>query len=61
MVIAGGGILELSINFIQQDSLRWVRQTEDILEEGLEMFGAIVFLSGLLAHQQILRRRVSGS
>ena len=42
------------------ETLRWLHQVEIIVEETLEMVGAVLFLSGLLIHQHALRRNASG-
>ena len=57
MIIFGGWGLEITINFLNHDALQWVWDIETVFEESLEMFGAIVIISGLFTHQHVLRNR----
>ena len=56
MVAVGGWLIEATLNFLNHGSLEWLWRVEIVLEESLEMFGVIVLLSGLLLHQELLRK-----
>lgn len=50
-VITGGWFVETMMYFNLHHWVRWQRYTQVLLEESLEMFGAIIVLSGLLIHR----------
>ena len=57
MVVFGGWGLEATTNFLNHGALEWVWDIENVFEESLEMFAAIVIISGLFAHQLVLTDR----
>ena len=61
MIILGGWGLEITINFLNHDTLQWVWEIENVIEESLEMFGAILIISGLFVHHQVLKQREAES
>jgi hypothetical protein len=53
-LVAGGIVLDATTNGLNHESLEWLWQVEVIFEEGLEMFGAILMITGLRAHREYL-------
>jgi len=56
LFIGGAMVLEMTTNFLIGDAYAWHRKAEILLEETMEMLGAVLFLAGLLAHEKHLLR-----
>ena len=53
--LLGTVVLEVvSEDFLQGDRVMWFRKATTLVEETLEMMGAIVILWGLLVHNRVL-------
>ena len=66
IVVLGGAGLEMTINWLQSDSLQWLFEMEVVAEESLEMLGCLLMLSAILEHVRTLigeysSRRPEGS
>ena len=59
LVIFGGWGLEITTNFLNHNELQWLWEIESAFEESMEMFGAIMILSGLFKHHQFLNETLT--
>lgn len=58
LFLLGEVLIEFLTNFVGHDHSNWLFQLRLIVEEGLQFIGLIIFLSGLLHHQQLLHRQL---